>query len=245
MRSTTAVAAAVATPAAIGGVVVAAVLWVVGAPLPLVLVPAAATAVLVAAWLWLTAPQSALRALRARPIVLSDHPRLENLLEGLCTTHGFQEPVVHMVETDAVNAASVGLGRPRDHLVVTRGALAGLDRLELEAVVARLLCEIRRGVDSATVLASVARLPASRLVTGPLRGRVLDQRSATEVDIEAVRLTGYPPALASALRKAIDAPRADAASPAAHLWMAAPEGAAPTALVQPSTIQRIDTLGEV
>ncbi|MYA84322.1 MAG: hypothetical protein F4Y12_01930, partial [Acidimicrobiaceae bacterium] len=135
--------------------------------------PAAAAGLLIAVLLHWRAPRAALRTMRAAgPLTKGDHPRLENLLEGSCTTHGFHEPSVHVVESPAINAASVGLRRPAAHLVITRGALSSLDRLELEAVVARQLCAIRRGVAFPTVLASVSRLPGAGPITAGLAGRV-------------------------------------------------------------------------
>ena len=245
MRSTPVVVAAIALLAAIAGAVVGAVLGLLGAPVVLAAVFAGAAALALALWLRLTAARYSLRALGSAPAVAGAHPRLENLVQGLCTTHGFQVPQVHTVETDAVNAASVGLGRPRDHLVLTRGAMVGLDRLELEAVVARQLCQIRSGTDTATLLASIARLPGAKRLAAALVGRVLHRQSSTGIDLEAVRLTGYPPALASALKKSEAAPKMVDVSVAAHLWMVIPPSGAGGASLQPATAERLDVLGEV
>ena len=245
LRSTPAGAAAVAVPAAAAAAVVGAVLWIVGVSVPVVIASAAAVAILVALWLRFTAARSALRALRARPAAAGTHVRLENLIEGLCTTHGFREPSVHTVDTAAINAAAVGLGRHRGHLVVTRGALDQLDRLELEAVVSRQLCQMRRVADSATLLASVARLPGAQAMTARLVERVVDRQSTVEIDIEAVQLTSYPPALASALDKAARAPSVDSASAASHLWMLVPPVGRGGDQLQPTAVERLDVLGEV
>ena len=225
--------------------VVGAVAGLVGvSPAPSAAMAGAAAAVVVL-WLRLTAARYSLRALGSSPVVVGDIPRLENLVQGLCTTHGFQAPEMHTVETDAVNAASVGSGRRRGHLVLTRGALAGLDRLELEAVVARQLCQIRSGTDAATFIASVARLPGARRLVLRLLERVLDRQSSMEVDLEAVQLTGYPPALASALKKSADALGVGGASAVAHLWMVMPSDTGSGNRLQPATAERIDVLGEV
>lgn len=212
---------------------------------PVAIAPAAAAGLLIGALLWSRSPQSALRALRARPLVPGDHPRLENLVEGLCTTHGFQRPSVYVVETPAINAASVGLTRTPAHLAVTRGALSGLDRLELEAVVARQLCEMRRGVAFSTVLASVSRLPGAGLFTARLCARASGFDAATEIDIEAARLISFPPALAAALKKATGGPGAEVSGAVAHLWLVAPQQAAAGSRARSSAIQRIDVLGEI
>lgn len=237
-------AAIVAPPALVVTVIVWAALSAAGVPLLVAVAPAAAAGLLAAAALWLTAPRSALRALHARPLARGAHLRLENLVQGLCTTHGFGEPALHVVETDAVNAAVAGLGRPPAHLILTRGALSGLDRLELEAVVARQLCEIRRGVRPATVLASAVRVP----VTGRLAARraagARGSDRILQIDLEAVSLTSFPPALASALKKSAEGPGIEALAAAAHLWLVAPD-AGSASRRQPSTAQRIDVLEEI
>lgn len=237
--------ALVAPPA----LVVAAIVWValaVAASSPLAAVaPAAVAGLLVALVLHARAPRSALRVLGARPLPKSDHPRLANLVEGLCTTHGFHEPSVHVVESPAINAASVGLRRPVAHLVVTSGALSGLDRLELEAVVARQLCAVRRGVAFPTVLASVSRLPGAAPVTAGLAAAASGFDTVSDVDVEAARLTSFPPALTSALKKAADGPGLDSHRAVVHLWMVEPHRDSDGARSRSSTLQRIDVLGEI
>ncbi len=183
-----------------------------------------------------------LTALGAKPVPPGSQRRLENVVEGVCTTHGMAEPSLHIVETPAVNAASVGLGRKSAHLVMTSGALAELDRLELEAVVTRQLCELRRGLDAATVLGSVARLPGARPVTTRLAARVINHRTVTYGDLEAVRLTSYPPALAEALRKSMASPLVDTSPAVDHLWLVAPDAGA-AAGRQPLPSLRIAALG--
>ena len=237
-------AAAVAPPALVVCAVVWAVLAAVGVPLILGVALAVVAGLLVAAWLWLGAPQAALRALGAEPLARGGHPRLENLVAGVCTTHGFNRPALHIVESDAINSAAVGLRRPPGHLIVTRGALSELDRLELEAVVARQLCEIRRGVSTVTLLAGAARVPGT--------GRLATRRAAltrgfhrvVDVDLESVQLTGFPPALASALRKSAEAAGVGP-SAATHLWLVTPGETASGARGRPSIEQRIDVLGEI
>ena len=238
-------AAVIAPPAAIIGLAVWAILWAVGVSPFTAVAPAAVVGVAVAALLWLNAPQSALAALGARPLARGEYPRLENLVEGLCTTHGFNRPSLQVVEAPVVNAASAGRHELGTHLILTRGALTELDRLELEAVVARQLCEIRRGVAVETAKAGVARIPAIGTLAVRLSGGVSTGHRASDIDIEAVRLTNYPPALASALTKAAAVTSIKAPGAAAHLWLVAPAGSEPAAGPQPSMAQRIDVLGEI
>lgn len=237
-------AAVVAPLAASVALVVWAILWIVGGSTLTAAAPAVAAGLAAAALLMLRAPRSALSAIGARPLARGEHPRIENIIDGLCTTHGFRAPSVHVVETPAINAASVGGQRPPAHLVVTRGALSELDRLELEAVVARQLCEIRRGVATETAMASVARIPGAGALARA-SGRGPDHERITDLDIEAVRLTGYPPGLASALSKAAASPSLDTSRAAAHLWCVTPQEVGSPARAKRSMAQRIDVLGEI
>ncbi|MCY3619667.1 MAG: hypothetical protein F4Z00_05790 [Acidimicrobiaceae bacterium] len=237
--------AVIAPPAAIAALVCWVICWIAGvAPLTAV-IPSVVGGLAVAATLWVKAPQWALAALGARPLARGEYPRLENLVDGLCTTHGFNRPSLHVVETPAINAASAGRRELAAHLILTRGALMELDRLELEAVVARQLCEIRRGVAIETARASVARIPGIGALAAHLSTGATGDDRVTDIDIEAVRLTSYPPALASALSKAEAAADLRASDAADHLWLAAPQGAGPAAGTRPSMAQRIDLLGEI
>ena len=225
--------------------IVWAVFAVVGSPPLVAAAPAVAAGLLVAALLYWGAPNAALRSLDARPLARGDHPRLDNLIDGLCTTHGFHAPSIHVVESPAINAASVGLRRSAAHLVITRGALSTLDRLELEAVSARQLCAARRGVALPTVLASVSRLPGAAAVASGIVESVGGFNVVSKIDIEAARLTSFPPALESALQRAADGPSLDTSRAATHLWMIAPSREISAPPSRSSTRQRIDVLGEI
>ena len=235
----------IAVPAAVVGVIAAAVFSAAGVPVIAALILACAIATLVAASIGMRANQVALRLLGACRVDAEQRPRLTNLVEGLCTTYGFGEPVVHVVHSEAVNAAAVGAMRTQSHLVVTTGALDSLDRIELEAIVTRGLCELRRGLESPVMVASLMRLPLLGALTAWLVQRVVSPETTLELDIEAVRLTRYPPALASALDKSAQAPSVQRPVAVAHLWMCAPRHSVRARMAQPAVAQRVDALGEI
>ncbi len=231
--------------------------YLLGTPLPVAVAVAAVVAVLTTIWVVRRSPRSALKAIGAKPLKIdptasdpstnkssASELSIINLVEGLCTTHGMKEPQLHIVESDAVNVASVGLRRRKAHLAYTRGALNTLNRLELEAVTTRQLCEIRRGQKAATVLAAVARIPGAGLITSSIAKRLGDQRSVITADLEAVRLTNYPPALVTALRKSVHAPTVGASNAAAHLWLVAPP-AHRRKLRRPPILHRIAVLTDL
>jgi Zn-dependent protease with chaperone function len=121
------------------------------------------------------------------------HARLINLVDGLATSAGIHPPELRVIDQPSLNALAAGLRPERALVVVTTGLLEKLSRIELEAVVAEELVQVRRGeIVPGTVLAATwgwgARfaLPSER-----------DSRA----DQLAVSLTRYPPALESALEK--------------------------------------------
>lgn len=229
---------------AVGAFVVVSVAVSLLAPTPLPvlvgLIAGLVLALLLAWWLDRRAADAALRLLGARPLDPGDEPRLENLVQSICASHGISEPKLYAVDSRAPDAAVAG--RSDDtRLVVTMGALRQLDRLELEAVVARELVQFGSGIHTATLLASVSRLlgPLAR----PLRSRLLNGRRLALTDIEGVRLTRYPPALASAFVKAAAADGVPDNAASRHLWLIGPAGIADP--VQPPLVERIDTLREL
>ncbi|MCY4176737.1 MAG: hypothetical protein OXD37_10505 [Acidimicrobiaceae bacterium] len=225
-------------------VIVGALSAVAGAPAAAVAGAAASAGLALAAVLYLRSPGSALRSVGAKPLAAGDHPRLENLIDGLCTTHAFGRPSLHVVESPALNAAALGLNHASAHLVLTTGALSDYGRLELEAVVARQLCAIRRGTAFATVLAGVSRLSIVEPLTARLAGRAGDFNAGCEIDVEAARLTSFPPAMSAALRQAADSATLETPRSAGHIWMVNPHQQA-SAEGAPSTLQRIDVLSEI
>jgi heat shock protein HtpX len=145
--------------------------------------------------------------------------RLCNLVEGLSTSAGLRQPRLVVIDSPGLNAMAAGI-RPRRGLVgVTTGLLQELDRMELEAVLAEELLQIRhRQTLPATVL--VATFGVGRTLALPA------DRDAQD-DQAAVALTRYPPALASALEKVDVKGAAVAGQPASmeHLWLVDPSPA--------------------
>ncbi len=79
----------------------------------------------------------------AHPADPDTHPRLFNLVEGLSITAGVPEPALYVIDDAAPNALTVGRNPQRAAIAVTTGLLDGLNRIELEAVLANLIGRIR------------------------------------------------------------------------------------------------------
>ena len=112
------------TPGLIAGVVVGLVLVAIGLPLIGALAWVAITGV-VSAWLWRFAPRAVARSVGARPSDESEHPRLHNLVDGLCATMGLPRPAICIVDSPMPNAMAVGRDPATASLLVT----SGLDRV--------------------------------------------------------------------------------------------------------------------
>jgi Zn-dependent protease with chaperone function len=171
----------------------------------------------VSMWMWRAAPGLVLRSLGARPSDELDHPRLHNLVDGLCATMGLPRPAVYVVTSEVPNALAVGHDPESAVLVVTSGLEQSLSLVELEGVLAHELVHIKRHdtvVASVAVLAAVPRAlfrgnvaGAERVhqLIGPGREFSADQRAAVVVR--------YPPGIGSALEAMVDRDRVSPASP--------------------------------
>ena len=169
-----------AIPAVPIGVVIAVIVAVVVNPIA-GLVLGVVSALLVFLFVLNNATNAALAALGARPIEDGRYPRLESLVESVCASHGIAEPTMYLVDSDAVDAAVVG--RSDDtKLVVTRGVVTQLDRLETEAVIARELSMFGTGIQAATTLVSLSTW-LGPFASG-VRNRFLDGRRLVRADFD-------------------------------------------------------------
>jgi hypothetical protein len=163
------------------------------------------------------------------PSDADSQPRLANVVDGVCLLVGVPMPALAVAPTAAANATAFGRRQDRSTLVVTQGLLDTLNRIELEAVVARLLTQIRDGRAAyLTTAATTVGLPALLWpAMWPLVQARTEREASTgsdfEDDAEAVRLTRYPPGLADALETMSAAGvRTDAPRVTWPLWLADP-----------------------
>ena len=70
-------------------------------------------------------------------------PQLYDALENLCISRGITMPVLHIIETGALNAYASGLREGQYVVAATRGLIDKLTPAELEAVLAHELTHIR------------------------------------------------------------------------------------------------------
>src|SRR4030095_5164132 len=86
--------------------------------------------------------RAALRDAGAQQADPARWPRYANLVEGLSRAAGLPMPRLYVADSDAAHAFSAGRDPERSALVVTTGLLGGLNRVELEGVLAHELNHI-------------------------------------------------------------------------------------------------------
>lgn len=201
----------------------------------------------VAAAVYVRSESAVLGSLRPRVVDEDDEPRLHNMIDGLCDSHGFRRPTLAVIDDPARNALVYGRSPDRVTLVVTSGLRDVLSRMELEGLLAReLSLATHEALPGATVIVPVlAALPEG------LRAKVLawllgEHRLMLD-DFEAVRFTRYPPGLAAALDTLSDASTFVAGSGrnAGHLWVAPPVDEGSPAPTQPTIDARSAALREL
>lgn len=232
------IAAAFAVPPALVAGVIAGVL---GGPIAALVVFAALVVALVvwARYAGERAVERALAALGAAPADPVTHARLANLVDGLSMSAGLPPPRLEVVEAEGLNALAASGTARKGVVAVTTGLLRELELIELEAVLAELLVQIRRG-DAVPATMTVATFGLGRRLTLPAERDAL-------ADQAGVALTRYPPALAAALEK-IEAKGAEVpGSPLsmAHLWLADPRAEAARDTARLPLRERIEALREL
>jgi len=230
-------------PGVVAGAVVGIVLAVLGLPLEGV----AALVVLAVGgglWVWRTAPRTVLSALGATPSREEDHPRLHNLVDGLCATMGLDRPEIAVVASGVPNALALGTDPKSATLVVTTGLEESLGLVELEGVLAHELVHIKR---QDTVLSAVAVLVAVpwALVRGTAVGSetvhdLVGRGREFSADQRAALVVRYPAGIGAALDAMVASPVRTAAWPPAPgrvaaltRWLWVDPMAGPTAAESP------------
>lgn len=157
----------------------------------------------VASWLWWTAPALVVRSIGAEPSNEHEHPRLHNLVDGLCATMGLVRPTICVTESSVPNAMAVGRDPDSAMLIVTSELDRSLSLVELEGVLAHELVHIKRNDTAVAGLAVVAVAPwaaiRGRDAGAELVHRLVGRGREYAADQRAAEVVRYPPGIASAL----------------------------------------------
>lgn len=223
----TLVAAVVALPV----VLLAVVLALVGVPIILAVVLALVVGVAGAAYMLSSSDKAATGALVLHSATEAAQPRLFNMVDGLCASHGFRRPNLLVIDDDARNSLVFGRRADATSLAITSGYLDALSRMGLEGLLARELARANApSMAGATVAVSVGRILPAGMRRSLVR-RVLGAQRLQIDDFDAVGYTRYPPGLAEALATQAQGNVVvrGAAPRSAHLWVTSPIATPPTA----------------
>jgi heat shock protein HtpX len=80
---------------------------------------------------------------RARPVTKKEYPYLYNVVEGLAIAAGLPKPRCYIIDDTAPNAFASGRNPKNSVVVVTKGLLEKLNRVELEGVIAHEMAHIK------------------------------------------------------------------------------------------------------
>ena len=152
----------------------------------------------------------------AHSVSRQDEPELYNLLENLCISRGMTMPKLKVIETDVMNAYASGLTDKQYTVTVTRGLMKGLNREELEAVLAHELSHIRHrdvrllviSVIFVGIFSFVAQIVFRALFWGGMGGRSTGRRgNAALLMIIAIAIVALAYFLSIAIRFALSRKR--------------------------------------
>jgi heat shock protein HtpX len=171
---------------------------------------------------------------KAKPVSEKEFPHLYNSVEGLAIAAGIPKPKLYMIDDTAINAFATGRDPEHAVIVVTRGAVERLNRLELEGVIAHEMSHIKnfdiRFMMLVTVLVGTAALLSNILLRSFLWGGSRSRRGGGSIQIALILvgllLAVLTPFIAQAIRFAISRKREFLADADAALLTRYPKGLA-------------------
>lgn len=223
------------------GLLLGVIAWLAGGPIAGVAVLVVVAALV--AWWVLTGGDRRVAAILSQLDARDADPvrdaRLTNLVEGLSIAAGIGQPRLVVVESAGLNVLAAGTSARKAVIAVTSGLLEELELVELEAVIAEAVVQIRRGDTVLPTIAVATFGLAGKLASAPERDAIADQ--------SAVTLTRYPPALASALEKVEAKGWGVPGQPSymAVLWMADPRSGSMQDIGRLPLGERIEALREL
>jgi len=169
----------------------------------------------------------------ARPASEADEPRLVRMIENLCLTTGTQTPKIYVIEDMSINAFACGRDPAHSSVAVTRGALAKLEDVELEGVLAHELSHVRnydiRVMTLVVVLVGVVAVVSDLALRLSLFGggrRDRDRENSGPLAVLGLVLIILSPVIATLIQLAVSRRREYLADASAALVTRFPEGLA-------------------
>lgn len=172
----------------------------------------------------------ALRMARAVPADPTNYRELHNLVENLAITAGLPKPRVYIIPDSSMNAFATGRNADHAAIAVTEGLLRGLEKNELEGVIAHEMAHIgNRDILLQSVVAIIVGSMAL-LADFTIRGRGLSSGSDNKAEgflaILGIIFIVLSPVIATILQLSISRKREYLADATGALLTRYPEGLA-------------------
>jgi heat shock protein HtpX len=123
----------------------------------------------------------------AKPITKQEYPYLCNTIEGLSIAAGIPVPKAYVIDDSAMNAFATGRDPKNASITVTTGLLKGMNRQELEGVIAHEMSHIKnydiRIMMLAAVLVGIITLISDFFLRSFLYGKKSDSRDQGKLTI--------------------------------------------------------------
>jgi heat shock protein HtpX len=169
---------------------------------------------------------------QAKEVPYEANPYLHNLVDNMCIASGLPKPRIYLIEDTAMNAFATG--RDPEHSVIcfTSGIVVGLEKRELEGVVAHELSHIQnydiRFMSLVSILVGTVTLLADWFTRGILYGG--RSRKSSQIGgpllILGVILLVLSPLIATLIKMAVSRKREYLADSSAAMMTRYPQGLA-------------------
>jgi heat shock protein HtpX len=171
---------------------------------------------------------------QAHEVTPADEPDLHNLVENMSIASGILKPKVYMIEDSAMNAFATGRDQQHGVVCFTRGIVQGLEKRELEGVVAHEMSHIGNRdtlvMTVVTVLVGTVALLSDWFTRGIFyggrRSRSSSDSGAGPLFLIGIVLLILSPLIASLIKMAISRNREFLADATAALITRYPKGLA-------------------
>ncbi|MFH1663547.1 MAG: M48 family metallopeptidase [archaeon] len=124
---------------------------------------------------------------KAKPVNEKEFPHLYNSVEGLAIAAGIPKPKLFLIDDTAINAFATGRDPQHAVIVVTKGAVQRLNRLELEGVIAHEMSHIKnfdiRFMMLVTVLVGTTALLSNIILRSFLWGGTGNRRGSGGIQV--------------------------------------------------------------
>ncbi len=181
-------------------------------------------------WFW--GDSIALASAHARQVESkAQHPMIWNLVENLCITSGQPMPRIFIIEDNALNAFATGRSPDKSSIALTTGLLEGLDKTELEGVIAHELSHIKNEDTKIMVLAAILVGSITLLGDWFIHGSLFGRRGRNKETSGVLMIVGLiflllSPVIAQLIQLAISRKREYLADASGALLTRYPEGLA-------------------